>query len=121
MWGQIDLGKVDISNSTNSKFCNETSIFKACLVYVFALIYLDRYSFVVFNGKQQHGYKKNKGTLTLGLQLQSLTARALDDSNYVLMASLDLSAAFDVVNKKRLTNILCCTLTKGDECLQTSL
>ena len=68
----------------------------------FVLIYLDRYSFVVFNGKQQRGYKKNKGTLTLGLQLQSLTARALNDSNYVLMASLDLSAAFDVVN----TNIL---------------
>ena len=49
-------------------------------------------------GKQQHGFKKSKSTTTLALQLQSLIARALDDDNYVLMASLDLSAAFDVVN-----------------------
>ena len=49
-------------------------------------------------GKQQHGFKKNKSTMTLALQIQSLVARALDDDNYVLMASLDLSAAFDVVN-----------------------
>ena len=49
-------------------------------------------------GKQQHGFKKCKSTSTLALQLQSLIARALDDDNYVLMASVDLSAAFDVVN-----------------------
>ena len=42
--------------------------------------------------------KKNKSTTTLSLQIQSLIARALDDDNYVLMASVDLSAAFDVVN-----------------------
>ena len=35
--------------------------------------------------------------LTLGIQLQSLIARALDD-NYVMMASLDLSGAIDEVN-----------------------
>ena len=53
-------------------------------------------------GKQQHGFKKNKSTTTLGLKLQSLLARALDENNYALMASLDLSAAFDVVNTKLL-------------------
>ena len=42
--------------------------------------------------------KKSKSTTTLGLQLQSLIARALDENNYILMASNDLSAAFDVVN-----------------------
>ena len=51
---------------------------------------------------RQHGYKKTKGTLTLGLELQSIIARALDENNHVLMASLDLSAAFDVVNTKLL-------------------
>ena len=45
---------------------------------------------------------KNKGTLTLGLHLQSLISRALDDNNYALMASLDLSADFDVVNTRLL-------------------
>ena len=53
---------------------------------------------VDITNKRQHGYKKNKGTLTIGLELQSIISRALDESNYVLMASLDLSAAFDVVN-----------------------
>ena len=53
---------------------------------------------VDLSGKQQHGFKKSKSTSTLGLQIQSLIARALDESNYVLMASVDLSAAFDVVN-----------------------
>ena len=53
-------------------------------------------------GKHQHGFKKNHSTSTLALQLQSLIARALDEDNYVAMASLDLSAAFDVVNTELL-------------------
>jgi hypothetical protein len=48
--------------------------------------------------KQHQGFKKRKSTLTLGLKIQSLIARAMDEENYVLMASLDLSAAFDIVN-----------------------
>ena len=62
---------------------------------------------VDLTGKQQHGFKKAKGTCTAGLLLQSLIARGLDEGNYVAMASLDLSAAFDVVDVplliKRLT------------------
>jgi hypothetical protein len=50
----------------------------------------------------RHGFKKGKSTLTLGLKIQSLIARALDDDKFVLMASLDLSAAFDVVNTQML-------------------
>ena len=49
-------------------------------------------------GKQQHGFKRGKSTASLALQIQSLIARALDEDNYVVMASIDLSAAFDVVN-----------------------
>ena len=52
----------------------------------------------VITGKHQHGFKCNKSTSTLTLQLQSLVARALDGDNYVTLVSLDLSAAFDVVN-----------------------
>ena len=55
----------------------------------------------------QHGFKKGKSTATISLTIQSLIARALDEDNYVLMSSLDLSSAFDVVNigllLKRLT------------------
>ena len=39
---------------------------------------------------RQHGYKKNKGTLTLGLELQSLISRAMDDSNYVYVKPFDM-------------------------------
>ena len=39
-----------------------------------------------------------KSTSTLSIWLQSLIARALDEDNYALMASVDLSAAFEVVN-----------------------
>ena len=53
-------------------------------------------------GKQQHGFQKNKSTLTAGLLLQSLIAGALDDDNYVALASLDLSAAFDIVDVRLL-------------------
>ena len=42
--------------------------------------------------------KKNKSTATLGIQLQSIIARALDEDNHCIMASIDLSSAFDVVN-----------------------
>ena len=53
-------------------------------------------------GKQQHGFMRNKSTVTAGLLLQSLISRALDDNEYVAMAGIDLSAAFDIVNCKKL-------------------
>ena len=49
-------------------------------------------------GSQQHGFRKGKSTATAHLSLQSLICRALDENNYVAMASIDLSAAFDIVN-----------------------
>ena len=43
-----------------------------------------------------------KCTETAGTLLQSIISRAADDKNYVLMASLDLSMAFDIVNTELL-------------------
>jgi exonuclease III len=58
-------------------------------------------------GKPQHGFKAKHSTTTACMTLQSLIARALDGDEYALMATLDLSSAFDVVNVelllKRLT------------------
>ena len=48
--------------------------------------------------KGQHRYKKGKSTNTAGLLSQSLITAALDEDQYALMASIDLSLAFDVVN-----------------------
>ena len=60
-------------------------------------------------GPNQHGFKRNHSTSTLSLEIQNIIARALDEDKLVLLASLDLSAAFDVVDVdlliKRLTII----------------
>jgi hypothetical protein len=40
--------------------------------------------------------------LTLGAEIQSLSARALDDQSYIMMASLDYSTKFDVVDHELL-------------------
>ena len=49
-------------------------------------------------GKPQHGFKQKCSTASASLALQLLLAKALDGYNFALMASLDLSSAFDVVN-----------------------
>ena len=48
--------------------------------------------------KGQHGFKSKHSTATAGLLLQSMIARALDDDEFMALASLDLSSAFDVVD-----------------------
>ena len=79
-----------------ANLCSTTKIFERLILKRIQSIELENNTDIT--GKQQHGFKKSKSTATLALQIQSLIARALDDDNYVLMASLDLSAAFDVVN-----------------------
>jgi len=51
-----------------------------------------------FSGLDQHGFKRNKSTVTAMLQIQAKICEALENENLVAMISLDLSAAFDVVN-----------------------
>jgi hypothetical protein len=46
----------------------------------------------------QHGFKKGKSTVTALKEIQSQIATKIDQGQYVAMGSLDLSAAFDVVN-----------------------
>jgi hypothetical protein len=48
--------------------------------------------------KNNHSFKKKRSTSTLTSQLQSIIGQALDEDKFVLVASLDLSSAFDVVN-----------------------
>ena len=38
-------------------------------------------------------------TVTAALHLQSIIASALDNNNYFVLSSLDLSSAFDIVNR----------------------
>jgi hypothetical protein len=49
-------------------------------------------------GDGQHGFKRQRSISTLSIKLISKIIRALDDADYVLTTSLDLSSAFDLVN-----------------------
>ena len=57
----------------------------------------------------QHGFKKTKSTATAGLVLQSIIANHLDINDHALMASLNLTEAFNNVNvdllMKRLSSV----------------
>ena len=53
-------------------------------------------------GKAQHGFKKSHSTFILSSTIQLVLTHALDENNYDLMTSFDLSAAFDVVYMKLL-------------------
>jgi hypothetical protein len=50
-------------------------------------------------GDTQHGFKPKRSTITAALTIQSIISRALNEDKFVVAASLDLSAAFDVVNR----------------------
>ncbi len=52
---------------------------------------------VDITGEQQHGFKKNRSTITAGLTIQLIISREMDGDNFIVMSSLDLSAAFDLV------------------------
>jgi hypothetical protein len=47
---------------------------------------------------EQHKFKNKQSTSTLSNKLFSQISRALNDEDYVLITSLDLSSAFDLVN-----------------------
>ena len=84
-----------IANLSSASEIFESSILKQ-------IQYLESNNKLDLTGKQQHGFKRNKSTATAGALLQSIIARAADDNCYVIMASLDISMAFDMVNTKLL-------------------
>jgi hypothetical protein len=63
---------------------------------------LEKFNNIDLTGKTQHGFKKQHSTQTAMLELQNDVAELMDDNNYVGLVSLDLSAAFDVVNHELL-------------------
>jgi retron-type reverse transcriptase len=46
----------------------------------------------------QHKFKPGRSAATLSTDLQSIIATALDNDDYVLVLSLDITTAFDMVN-----------------------
>ena len=83
-----------------SNLCSTSKIFEKLILQ--RLQVLETQNKVDLTGKPQHGFLKKHSTATASFIIQSLLARSLDDDNFALMASLDLSSAFDVVDVKLL-------------------
>ena len=79
-----------------SNLCSITKIFeKLVLEQIKAIETLENCD---LTGENQHGFKSKRSTDTCGLELQSHISTWCDDGEYVSMTSLDLSAAFDLVD-----------------------
>ena len=79
-----------------ANLCSVSKIFERLILQ--RILELEAISGIKVGGKQQHGFTKNRSTLTAGLLIQSLITRALEKNEYVALAAIDLSAAFDIVN-----------------------
>ena len=101
-----------------ASLCSTSKIFERLILNKISK--LEKLNEINLVGKQQHGFVKGKSTATAGLLIQSMIARALDDNHLVLLASLDLSAAFNIVNVDLLINskyvVRDCFLTTRQAC-----
>ena len=79
-----------------SNLCSASKIFEKLILK--RIMTIQEECSVDLTGTNQHGFKRGKSTATLAITLQSEIARALDEGKYGMVASLDLSSAFDVVN-----------------------
>ena len=79
-----------------SNLCAGSKIFERLILQ--RILEIEKQSAVSLTGSNQHGFKKGKSTITASAEIQSKIATLMDEDQYVAMASLDLSAAFDVVN-----------------------
>ena len=98
--------KTDIENYRPiSNLCSSSKIFEKVILKRILDIQTDQG--VDLTGNSQHGFKKKRSTTSISLTIQTIIAHAMDDDNLAIMASLDLSSAFDMVNVdlllKRLT------------------
>jgi hypothetical protein len=79
-----------------SNLCSASKIFERLMLS--RLTDIETLNNVDLTGKMQHGFKKGKSTVTALKEIQSQIATKIDQGQYAAMGSLDLSAAFDVVN-----------------------
>ena len=95
--------KKDIENYRPiSNLCSSSKIFEKLILK--RILDLQKENNIDLTGKSQHGFKKKRSTTTLSLTIQTIIAQALDDDCEALMASIDLTAAFDMVNVDLLLN-----------------
>jgi hypothetical protein len=79
-----------------SNLCAGSKVFEKLILT--RILEIEEQAGTSLTGDNQHGLKKGQSTITASLEIQSRVAALMDQDQYVVLASLDLSAAFDVVN-----------------------
>jgi hypothetical protein len=89
--------KKDVENYRPiANLCAGSKVFKKLILK--RILEIKKDSNTDITGVNQHGFKKARSASTLTTKIQSQIPRALDEDNYVLLAILDLSTAFDIIN-----------------------
>ena len=83
-----------------SNLCTISKVYEKLILKY--LLKISKANNVDLTGDSQHGFKEGRSTVTAALTIQSIISRALDEDNFYVLASLDLSAAFDLVNRELL-------------------
>jgi hypothetical protein len=78
--------------------CSTSKIFEKLILK--GILKIQELNVVDIKRQGQLGFKKTRSRSTLLVKLKTMIARALDDDEYVLASSLDLSSTFDIVNFK---------------------
>ena len=95
----IPLHKKDTKNNFGnyrpiSNLCMPSKIFEKCILKCIQALADEGNLFT----NRQHGFRRGRSTITAARILQMEIAKAIDDDKYVAVASLDLSAALNMVN-----------------------
>jgi hypothetical protein len=91
--GQIS----DINNYRPiANLCSCSKIFEKLILR--RILEIQNTAGVDITNKHQHGFNRKSSTSTLMAVLQSEIKRALEDEDFVIVASLDLSSSFDLVD-----------------------
>ena len=79
-----------------ANLCSTSKIFEKLILK--RILEIQEQNNVDITRQGQHVFKKKRSTSTLSIELQSIISRALDNDDFALVSSIDLSCAFDVVN-----------------------
>ena len=86
-----------------SNLCSITKIFERLILERIGAI--ENLEGADLTGKSQHGFKK-RSTETAGIEIQSRISGWCDKNEYVTVTSLDLTAAFDIIDHRLLVRRL---------------
>lgn len=81
-----------------SNMCSMSKVYeKLILNYIYKL---QKRSGIILPGNHQHGFLKDRSTITACLEIQTRLAKILEQNKYALLYSTDLTAAFDMLDNK---------------------